>query len=236
MSNGAWPPIVADTSRASLASGSDSGLMTSATRWRWKACEVLWRAWTAGAGPGDGRLVVDVDCFVGEVFRDRVDRRANGRLQPNPDRELPAGPVQAGEDLLVADELIARVNRAGATGPKLLRADSGPNTASTHRSRSRSATSKTRRSRTSHPGTSSPTPPGRSSPRSCTTCCARPRRSGSPTPRSAPRPRSAVDCSRYPGVLVRSARRRTLRMPVRWPWANDLLRTLATLRALPPPA
>ena len=26
------------------------------------------RAWQAGAGPGDGRLVVDVDSFVGEVF------------------------------------------------------------------------------------------------------------------------------------------------------------------------
>jgi hypothetical protein len=28
----------------------------------------LSRAWAAGAGPGDGRLVVDVDSFVGEVF------------------------------------------------------------------------------------------------------------------------------------------------------------------------
>jgi hypothetical protein len=27
----------------------------------------LQRAWHAGAGPGDGRLVVDVDSFVGEV-------------------------------------------------------------------------------------------------------------------------------------------------------------------------
>ena len=27
----------------------------------------LGRAWQAGAGPGDGRLVVDVDSFVGEV-------------------------------------------------------------------------------------------------------------------------------------------------------------------------
>jgi hypothetical protein len=25
------------------------------------------RAWTAGAGPGDGRLVIDVDSFVGEI-------------------------------------------------------------------------------------------------------------------------------------------------------------------------
>jgi hypothetical protein len=29
--------------------------------------ESLVRAWTAGAGPGDGRLVIDVDSFVGEV-------------------------------------------------------------------------------------------------------------------------------------------------------------------------
>jgi hypothetical protein len=30
--------------------------------------DTLTRAWAAGAGPGDGRLVVDVDSFVGEVF------------------------------------------------------------------------------------------------------------------------------------------------------------------------
>ena len=30
--------------------------------------ETLQRAWAAGAGPGDGRLVVDVDSFVGETF------------------------------------------------------------------------------------------------------------------------------------------------------------------------
>src|SRR3954463_9621843 len=29
--------------------------------------ESLTRAWQAGAGPGDGRLVIDVDSFVGEV-------------------------------------------------------------------------------------------------------------------------------------------------------------------------
>jgi hypothetical protein len=29
--------------------------------------EALGRAWAAGAGPGDGRLVVDVDSFIGEV-------------------------------------------------------------------------------------------------------------------------------------------------------------------------
>lgn len=29
--------------------------------------ESLTRAWRAGAGPGDGRLVIDVESFVGEV-------------------------------------------------------------------------------------------------------------------------------------------------------------------------
>ena len=29
--------------------------------------QALERAWKAGAGPGDGRLVIDVDSFVGEV-------------------------------------------------------------------------------------------------------------------------------------------------------------------------
>ncbi len=38
-----------------------------------------------------------------------------------------------------------------------------------------------------------------------------------------------------PGRLVRSARRTTLRMPARWPWADDFLAALTRLRALPPP-
>src|SRR5436190_638278 len=38
---------------------SDAGLMLAAT---------LTRARKAGAGPGEGRLTVDVDSFVGEVF------------------------------------------------------------------------------------------------------------------------------------------------------------------------
>ena len=44
---------------------SRSGTSASST-----ACsaETLTRAWAAGAGPGDGRLVVDVDSFVGEVY------------------------------------------------------------------------------------------------------------------------------------------------------------------------
>jgi hypothetical protein len=30
--------------------------------------ECLARAWAAGAGPGDGRLVIDVDSFITEVY------------------------------------------------------------------------------------------------------------------------------------------------------------------------
>jgi hypothetical protein len=38
-----------------------------------------------------------------------------------------------------------------------------------------------------------------------------------------------------PGRLARSARTTTLRMPARWPWADDFLAALRRLRALPPP-
>jgi hypothetical protein len=39
-----------------------------------------------------------------------------------------------------------------------------------------------------------------------------------------------------PGRLTRSARRYTLHLPARWPWAQAFLAALARLRALPPPA
>ena len=39
-----------------------------------------------------------------------------------------------------------------------------------------------------------------------------------------------------PARLVRHARRTTLRLPARWPWAHDWLTALNTLRALPGPA
>ena len=39
-----------------------------------------------------------------------------------------------------------------------------------------------------------------------------------------------------PGRLARHGRRTLLRMPARWPWAQDFLAALARLRALPPPA
>jgi hypothetical protein len=103
--------------------------------------EALTRAWRAGAGPGDGRLVIDVDSFVGEVcgrlkqgaaygytrlfgyhpiLATRADTRETLHIR------LRKGSANTQKGILrFCDELIARVNRAGATGVKLLRADSG---------------------------------------------------------------------------------------------------------------
>jgi Transposase DDE domain group 1 len=103
--------------------------------------ETLVRAWRAGAGPSDGRLVVDVDSFVGEVCGRLKEGAAYGYtkllgyhpiLATRADtREvlhirLRKGSVNTQKGTLrFTDELIARVSRAGATGVKLLRADSG---------------------------------------------------------------------------------------------------------------
>ena len=103
--------------------------------------ETLQRAWQAGVGPGDGRLVVDVDSFVGEVFGPKKQGAAFGYTRVRGYHPLIATRADTGEVVHVrlrkgsantsrgmlrfCDELIARVERAGATGPKLLRADSG---------------------------------------------------------------------------------------------------------------
>jgi len=103
--------------------------------------EVLVRAWRAGAGPGEGRLVIDVDSFVGEVCGRLKQGAAYGYtkvlgyhpiLATRADtREvlhirLRKGSANTSKGMLrFCDELIARVSRAGADGVKLLRADSG---------------------------------------------------------------------------------------------------------------
>jgi hypothetical protein len=103
--------------------------------------ETLKRAWTAGAGPGEKRLTVDVDSFVGEVHGYAKQGAAFGYTRKRGYHPILASRAQTGEVLHVrlrkgsantqrgilrfCDELIARVNRAGASGPKLLRADSG---------------------------------------------------------------------------------------------------------------
>jgi len=101
----------------------------------------LTRAWQAGAGPGQQRLVVDVDSFVGEVHGRAKQGAAFGYTRIRGYHPILATRADTGEVLHVrlrkgsastsrgmqrfTDELIARVERAGACGPKLLRADSG---------------------------------------------------------------------------------------------------------------
>jgi len=103
--------------------------------------QALERAWKAGAGPGDGRLVIDVDSFVGEVCGDHKQGAAYGYTRLLGYHPILATRADTREALHIrlrkgsantqrgigrfCDELIARVDRAGATGVKLLRADSG---------------------------------------------------------------------------------------------------------------
>jgi len=103
--------------------------------------EALVRAWRAGAGPGEGRLVIDVDSFVGEVcgrlkqgaaygytrllgYHPLLATRADTREVLHIRVRTGSANTQKGM-LRFTDELIARVARAGASGVKLLRADSG---------------------------------------------------------------------------------------------------------------
>jgi hypothetical protein len=101
----------------------------------------LERAWMAGAGPGDGRLVIDVDSFVGEVCGRLKQGAAYGYTHLLGYHPILATRADTRETLHIrlrkgsantqkgivrfCDELIARVARAGATGVKLIRADSG---------------------------------------------------------------------------------------------------------------
>ena len=103
--------------------------------------ECLRRAWAAGAGPGEERLVVDVDSFVGEVYGYGKQGAGYGythRLGYHPIVATRAGTGEvlhirarkgsantARGALRFVEELIPRLERAGATGEKLLRADSG---------------------------------------------------------------------------------------------------------------
>jgi DDE family transposase len=116
---------------------SRSGTCVSSTRcWGGR-----WSAWRSGAGPGEGRLIVDVDSFVGEVCGRLKQGAAYGYTQLLGYHPILATRADTRETLHIrlrkgsantqkgikrfCEELIARVQRAGATGPKLLRADSG---------------------------------------------------------------------------------------------------------------
>ncbi len=103
--------------------------------------ESLTRAWKAGAGPGGGRLVIDVDSFLGEVCGYQKQGAAYGYTRIFGYHPILATRADTREALHIrlrkgsantqkgikrfCEELIARVERAGATGTKLLRADSG---------------------------------------------------------------------------------------------------------------
>ena len=103
--------------------------------------ESLQRAWKAGAGPGSGRLIIDVDSFVGEVCGYQKQGAAYGYTRIFGYHPILATRADTREALHIrlrkgsantqkgikrfCEELIARVERAGATGTKLLRADSG---------------------------------------------------------------------------------------------------------------
>ena len=101
----------------------------------------LERAWKAGAGPGAGRLVVDVDSFVAEVCGRLKQGAAYGYTHLLGYHPILATRADTRETLHIrlrkgsantqkgikrfCEELIARVDRAGASVVKLLRADSG---------------------------------------------------------------------------------------------------------------
>jgi hypothetical protein len=92
-------------------------------------------------GPGAERLVVDVDSFVGEVHGYAKQGAGLGYTGRRGYHPILATRADTGEVLHIrarkgsantargalrfVEELIARVERAGAAGPKLLRADSG---------------------------------------------------------------------------------------------------------------
>ncbi|MFL6298317.1 MAG: IS1380 family transposase [Actinomycetes bacterium] len=103
--------------------------------------EILSRAWSAGAGPGDGPLTVDVDstsCQVCGYHKQGAGYGYTHRLGYHP---LLATRADSGEVLHArlrkgaantargiarfVDELVARLRRAGASGELTLRADSG---------------------------------------------------------------------------------------------------------------
>jgi hypothetical protein len=103
--------------------------------------KVLERAWAQGAGPGDGRLVVDVDSTICEVAGPHKAGAAFGYTKVLGYHPIVATRAETGEVLHARmrkgsantargakrfiEELIARVRRAGAGGEIVLRFDSG---------------------------------------------------------------------------------------------------------------
>jgi len=103
--------------------------------------ETLRRAWSMGAGPGKGRLVVDVDSTICEVTGKAKAGAAYGYTKVLGYHPILATRAGTGEILHARmrkgsantargagrfiEELVARVRRAGAAGEIVLRVDSG---------------------------------------------------------------------------------------------------------------
>ena len=102
---------------------------------------VLARAWAGGAGPGDGPMTIDVDSTICEVHGDHKGGAAYGYTRQLGYHPLLATRADTGEVLHArqrtgraasgrgaerfVNEVAGRVRRAGASGPLVLRADSG---------------------------------------------------------------------------------------------------------------
>ena len=101
--------------------------------------ETLRRAWSLGAGPGAGAVTIDLDSTICKVHGKAKHGAAYGYTRQLGYHPLLATRADTGEVLHArlrkgssqrghkrfVEELIARVRRAGATGPLTLRADSG---------------------------------------------------------------------------------------------------------------
>jgi hypothetical protein len=101
---------------------------------------VLTRAWAAGAGPGDAPMTFDLDSTITEVHGDQKQGAAYGYTRQLGYHPLLATRADTGEMLHIrmrkgsansargaerfVNELVARIRRAGATGPLTMRADS----------------------------------------------------------------------------------------------------------------
>jgi len=105
-----------------------------------KVCaETLRRAWAVGAGPGEGPMTIDLDSTICEVHGKQKQGAAYGYTRVLGYHPLLATRADSGEVLHARlrkgssqrgakrfiEELIARVRRAGATGPLVVRADAG---------------------------------------------------------------------------------------------------------------
>jgi len=103
--------------------------------------DTLGRAWSLGVGPGEHRLVVDIDSTIREVFGKLKSGAAYGYTKVLGYHPILATRADTGEILHArmrkgsantargtkrfVEELVARLRRAGATGQIVMRFDSG---------------------------------------------------------------------------------------------------------------